>query len=213
MAQDFAEKFERTFSGRQVVVKEPGRALCKEDEELMGFLEQSMPKVYVIGTGGSGSNTVNRMQEIGIYGATLIAMNTDAQHLLRINCDKKLLLGKKKTKGLGAGSNPEVGEAAAQEAEEEIKEITKDADMVFVTCGMGGGTGTGSAHVIAKAAKENGALCVSVVTLPFSSEGTKRLRNALGGLEKLWREADTSIVIPNAILLYFVPDLPLYAAF
>ncbi|MBI5228822.1 cell division protein FtsZ [Candidatus Micrarchaeota archaeon] len=201
------------FGGARTVVQEPGKALSKEDEELLGFLEESLPKIFVLGTGGSGSNTINRMQEIGIYGAKLIAMNTDAQHLVRIKADQRLLLGRKKTKGLGAGSNPEVGEAAAQESEMEIKQLLNDSDLVFVTCGLGGGTGTGSAHVIARAAKENGALCVGVVTLPFSSEGTKRMKNALEGLEKLKKEADTVIAIPNDRLLYFVPDLPLNSAF
>lgn len=200
-----ANDFEKMF-GKRV-------ELSEEDKELAELMKESIPKICVIGTGGSGSNTIQRITEIGIFGATLVAMNTDAQHLLKIRADKKVLLGRKKTRGLGAGSNPEIGEAAAQESIQEIKEAIGNSDLVFVTCGMGGGTGTGSAWVIAKAAKEAGALCIAVVTLPFKSEGTKRLKNALSGLEKLKKEADTTIVIPNDRLLYYVPDLPLNAAF
>ncbi len=195
------------------VIERGGKAASKEDEEILEILKQSVPKVVVIGAGGSGSNTVNRMAEVGIVGARLVAANTDAQHLLTIKCDKKLLLGRKKTRGLGAGSNPEVGEAAAEEAAEEMTQLFAGVDLVFVTCGMGGGTGTGSAHIFAREAKKAGALCVGVVTLPFTSEGTKRMRNALEGLEKLRKESDTTIVIPNDKLLFFVPDLPLNAAF
>ncbi len=189
------------------------KPMSEDDEELTKFIEQSVPKIYVIGTGGSGCNTVNRMFDIGIFGANIIAMNTDAQHLLKIRSQKKVLLGKKKTKGLGAGSNPEVGEAAAMESEIEIKELLKDANLVFVTCGMGGGTGTGSAAVIAKAAKDAGALVVGIVTMPFTSEGAKRMDNAMEGLRKLRAVADTTIAIPNDKLLFYVPDLPLNSAF
>jgi len=201
------------FGSKNAIVQAPGGTLSQEDQMLMEFLKQSAPRIVVVGTGGSGSNTINRMQEIGIAGATLIAMNTDAQHLLRIKAHKKLLLGKKKTKGLGAGSNPEVGEAAAEESEQEIKQLLEGADLVFVTAGMGGGTGTGSAHIIAKAAKECGAIVIAIVTMPFTSEGKKRAANAASGLEKLRKHADTTIAIPNDKLLYFVPDLPLNAAF
>ncbi len=200
-------------SGRQTAVFGGDVPVSKEDQELMAFLEESAPKVAVIGTGGSGSNTINRMFEIGVYGAKIYAMNTDAQHLLRIRADKRVLLGKKKTRGLGAGSNPEVGEAAAIESAQEIQGLLQGMDLVFVTCGMGGGTGTGSAHIIAKAAKDAGALCVGVVTLPFTSEGMKRMKNALDGLEKLKKTADTVITIPNDKLLFLVPDLPLNQAF
>ena len=189
------------------------RQISGQDQELMKFLEESMPLIFVIGTGGSGCNTVNRMREVGIYGTHLVAMNTDAQHLLKTNADKKLLLGKKRTRGLGAGSNPGVGEEAAVESDGEIRELLAEADLVFVTCGMGGGTGTGSAHVIASAAKDIGALVVGVCTIPFTSEGKKRKEHALEGIEKLRRVADTTIAIPNDKLLYYVPDLPLNAAF
>ncbi|MEW5955759.1 MAG: cell division protein FtsZ [Candidatus Micrarchaeota archaeon] len=205
--------FEKMFGSKSAIIQAPGAGLSQEDQMLMEFLKQSAPRIVVAGTGGSGSNTINRMQEIGIMGASLVAMNTDAQHLLRVKAHKKLLLGKKKTKGLGAGSNPEVGEAAAEESEQEIKQVVEGADLVFVTAGMGGGTGTGSAHIIAKAAKECGAVVIAIVTMPFTSEGKKRAANAAGGLEKLRKHADTTIAIPNDKLLYFVPDLPLNAAF
>ncbi|MFH0922774.1 MAG: cell division protein FtsZ [Candidatus Micrarchaeota archaeon] len=208
------KRFEEWFGGKtHAVIEKGGKPASKEDEELLKFLEESEPKICVIGSGGSGSNTISRMAEIGISGAKIYAMNTDAQHLMQIRCDKKVLLGRKTTRGRGAGSNPEIGEKAALEAQDDIKQMLAGFDMVFVTCGMGGGTGTGSAHVIAKMAKEQGALCIGVVTLPFTSEGTKRMRNALEGLEKLKREADTTIVIPNDKLLYFVADLPLNSAF
>ena len=206
------KRFEQMFGSKDSAVMNSA-AMSPEDQALMEFLQDSQPKIYVVGAGGSGCNTLNRLREVGVTAGITVAMNTDAQHLLRIGAEKKVLLGKKKTRGLGAGSNPEVGQASAEESEAEIKEVLKDADLVFITCGEGGGTGTGSAPVIARAAKGNGALVVGVVTLPFSSEGTKRMRNALEGLEKLKKEADTVIAIPNDKLLYFVPDLPLNAAF
>ena len=206
--------FEKVFGRKGAVELNPsGKALSKDDQDLMQFLENSAPKIAVVGTGGSGSNTINRIAELGVAGAKVVAMNTDAQHLMGIRADKKVLLGRVKTKGRGAGSNPEIGEAAALEAKDDIKKALDGYDLVFITCGMGGGTGTGSAHVIANCAKENSALVVAVVTLPFSSEGTKRMRNAMVGLEKIKKEADTVIVIPNDKLLYFVADLPLNSAF
>ncbi len=191
-----------------------GQEITKEDEELFQFLEASKPTIYVIGTGGSGCNTLSRIGELGIEGSKLVAANTDVQHLVKIRAaDKKILLGRKTTKGLGAGSNPEVGEAAAKESEDEIRKAVSDGSMVFVTCGLGGGTGTGSAHFISEKARESGALTIAVVTLPFISEGKKRMENAVEGLNKLKRHADTVIVIPNDKLLTIVPDLPLNTAF
>ncbi|MBI4399706.1 cell division protein FtsZ [Candidatus Micrarchaeota archaeon] len=190
-----------------------GDVVSNEDVELLKFLEESRPRVYVVGTGGSGSNTLGRMNELGVEGAKLVAMNTDVQHLVKIKAEKKVLLGKKTTRGLGAGSNPEIGELSAKESAEEIKKSIEDASIVFITCGLGGGTGTGSAHVIAQQAKELGALSIAIVTLPFLSEGRTRRANALEGLSKLKREADTVIVVPNDKLLSIVPDLPLNTAF
>jgi len=187
--------------------------MSKDDEELFKFLEESKPKLYVVGTGGSGSNTLTRMTELGVQGAKFVAMNTDVRHLVRIRSDKKILLGKKTTRGMGAGSDPAVGEAAAKESMPEIIEAIGDASLTFITCGLGGGTGTGSAPIIAEQARNKGALVVSVVTLPFASEGRQRRINALEGLAKLQKHSDTVIVIPNDKLLSIVPDLPLNTAF
>lgn len=187
--------------------------LSQDDEELLKFIESAKPKIYVVGAGGSGSNTATRMSELNIDGASIIAMNTDAPHLARTKSNRKVLLGKKITRGLGAGSDPKVGEESALESKEDIRHILSDAQLVFVTCGLGGGTGTGSAPIIAHQSKELGALTVGVVTLPFTSEGKPRMRNALEGLSKLKRSTDTTIIIPNDKLLTVAPDLPLNMAF
>jgi len=185
----------------------------KDDEEILKFIEESRPNIYVVGSGGSGSNTLDRLFQIGISGVNLIAMNTDARHLLHVRANKKVLLGKKVSKGRGAGSNPLIGEESAKESVEEIKEALKEPSMVFITCGLGGGTGTGSVPLIAETAKGMGALTIAVVTLPFSSEGKVRMENALAGLDKLKKNCDTVIVIKNDRLLNLVPDLPLNTAF
>jgi cell division protein FtsZ len=153
------------------------------------------------------------MREIGIKGAELIAINTDAQDLLYTDADFKILIGKELTQGLGAGSNPRVGEESARESEHELKQALAGSDMVFITCGLGGGTGTGAAPVVAEIAKKQGALTIAVVTLPFSIEGQKRYENAIIGLEKLESIVDTLIVIPNDKLLELAPELPLHTAF
>jgi cell division protein FtsZ len=185
----------------------------KDDEELLKFIESAKPKIYVVGAGGSGSNTMSRVSELNIEGTTLIAANTDASHLARTRSHRKVLIGKKTTRGLGAGSDPKVGEESAIENKDDIKHLLTDAQLVFVTCGLGGGTGTGSAPVIAHEAKELGALTIAIVTLPFSSEGKIRMRNALEGLSRLKRSTDTTIIIPNDKLLAVAPDLPLNMAF
>ncbi len=190
-----------------------GRELSEDEKAILEFIKESTPKIYVVGTGGSGTNTLDRLFEMGIQGATLVAANTDARHLLKIRANRKILLGKKTTRGQGAGSDPNVGEAAAKESVEDIKNVLQDADMVFVTCGLGGGTGTGSAPIIAKIAKDLGALVVSVITLPFASEGKIRMDNALQGLEKLKKNSDTVIIIKNDKLLTLAPNLPLNTAF
>jgi len=153
------------------------------------------------------------MREIGIKGGELIAINTDAQDLLYANADQKILIGKELTQGLGSGSNPKVGQEAAKESESEIKKKIAGADMVFITCGMGGGTGTGAAPVLADIAKKQGALTIGVVTLPFTIEGRKRIENAMDGLERMESTVDTLIVIPNDKLLELAPELPLHTAF
>jgi cell division protein FtsZ len=182
-------------------------------EELEKVLEQARTIIKVIGCGGSGTNTIQRMTEEGIFGAELYALNTDAQHLLFSKVDRKLLIGRKTTRGLGAGSIPKLGEEAARENDADIRTIVEDADMVFVTCGLGGGTGTGSAPVVAQAAQEAGALTIGVVTLPFSAEGEVRRDNMDYGLSRLRENTDTLIVIPNDKLLDVVPRLPLNEAF
>jgi cell division protein FtsZ len=153
------------------------------------------------------------MKEIGIKGCEIVAINTDAQDLLYTNVDTKILIGRELTQGLGAGSNPKVGEQAARESESEIRKKLADSDMVFITCGLGGGTGTGSAPVVAEIAKKSGALTIGVVTLPFTVEGQKRLENAQYGLERMAAIADTLIVIPNDKLLEIAPELPIHTAF
>ncbi len=183
------------------------------DKELEQLLSKKKAKVKVVGVGGGGGNTLSRMREIGIKGAELIAVNTDAQDLLYTNADAKVLIGKELTLGLGAGSNPRIGEESARESEHELKQRLQGADMVFVTCGLGGGTGTGAAPVVAELAKKQGALAIAVVTMPFSIEGQKRFENALLGLEKLESIVDTLIVIPNDKLLELAPELPLHTAF
>ncbi len=183
------------------------------DRELAELLKQQTAKIKVIGVGGGGNNSLSRMKEIGIKGGELIAVNTDAQDLLYANADQKILIGKELTQGLGAGSKPKIGQEAAKESESEIKKKISGSDMVFITCGMGGGTGTGAAPEIAKMAKKQGALTIGVVTLPFTIEGRKRIENAMEGLEKMESCVDTLIVIPNDKLLELAPDLPLQTAF
>ncbi len=161
-------------------------------------------QIKVMGIGGGGSNAVNRMIEQGIRGVEFISVNTDAQALMLSNAPQRLRIGDKLTKGLGAGGNPEIGEKAAQESAEEVKAMLKGTDMVFVTCGMGGGTGTGAAPVIARLSKESGALTIGVVTRPFTFEGARRRRMADDGIKRLKESVDTLIVIPNDRLLQVV---------
>jgi cell division protein FtsZ len=183
------------------------------DEELEQLLSKQQATIKVVGCGGGGNNTIDRISEVGIVGAETIAVNTDAQDLLYTTADKKILIGRELTRGLGAGADPKVGEEAAKESEHDIKQALQGADMIFITCGLGGGTGTGSAPVVADIAKKLGALAVAIVTLPFSMEGNRRYENAITGLEKLEQVADTLIVIPNDKLLELAPDLPLQTAF
>jgi cell division protein FtsZ len=184
-----------------------------EDEELQKILQGLKTSIKIIGCGGGGSNTINRLSQAGIVGAELYAANTDAQHLLMTHAPHKLLMGRRVTRGLGAGALPQVGEEAAREAEDELKKAVANADIVFVTCGLGGGTGTGSAPFVAQLAKEGGALTIAICTYPFQAEGSIRAENAEWGLERLRSVADTVIVIPNDKLLEIVPKLALNAAF
>lgn len=183
-----------------------------KDEDLRKISEERRTRIKVVGVGGAGCNTISRLADI-IKGPELIAINTDAQHLLITKAPIKILIGRETTKGLGAGANPDIGRAAAKENINDIKKVLKNADMVFITCGLGGGTGTGAAPIIAEVAKEQGALTVAVVTLPFSSEGAVRWKNAMEGLEDLQSVCDTVIVIPNDKLLEIVPKLDINSAF
>lgn len=198
--------FDKTKSHRPSILDEV-------DAELQALLDKQLARIKVCGVGGAGNNTINRITEIGVKGAEIIALNTDAQDLLYANAKKKILIGREITGGLGAGSQPRIGEEAAKENESEIRKALQESDLVFVTCGLGGGTGTGAAPVIADVAKKVGALVVGVVTLPFAMEGQKRYENAVVGLEKLENIVDTLIVIPNDKLLELAPDLPLQTAF
>ena len=184
-----------------------------DDADLERILASLRTNIKIIGVGGGGTNTIDRLVEAGILGAELYAANTDAQHLLMVRSPHKILLGRRTTRGLGAGALPQVGEEAALEAEEDVRAALQGSDMVFITCGLGGGTGTGGSPFIAQIAKELGALTVAICTFPFRAEGIVRAENAEFGLEKLRNFADTVIVIPNDKLIELVPRLSLNAAF
>tara|TARA_B110000116_G_scaffold94599_1_gene82513 strand:+ start:1212 stop:2348 length:1137 start_codon:yes stop_codon:yes gene_type:complete len=187
------------------------------DEELVELLASLAPRIRVFGCGGCGCNTVQRLEDEGLLSGEHIsgfAVNTDAQHLLRSQLNQKILIGRT-ARGRGAGGDPEKGEKAAYESERTLLNIVDDCDLAFVTAGLGGGTGTGSAHVVARLAKAAGALTIAVVTYPFVSEGTLRRQNAEWGLERLREVCDTVVVLPNEKLLEVegVKDLPIEAAF
>lgn len=187
--------------------------LSDTDEDLRKILEARKADIKVIGVGGAGNNTISRLMQVGIIGAEIVAINTDAQDLLYTDADKKVLIGKDLTRGLGAGADPKIGGEAARESREDIKDALKGADMAFITCGLGGGTGTGASPVVAEIAKKMNVLTVGVVTLPFSMEGRQRMANAQGGLEELQKNVDTLIIIPNDKLLEIVPDVSVVTAF
>ncbi len=171
-------------------------------------------KIKVIGVGGGGSNAIDRMISSGLKGVEFIAVNTDAQALMKSLAPKRLQIGEKRTRGLGAGAHPEIGAAAADESHDDIIAAVSDADMVFITAGMGGGTGTGAAPIVAECAREAGALTVAVVTKPFKFEGKKRMQNADSGISKLQEAVDTIITIPNDRLLQIVSrNTPMMEAF
>lgn len=164
---------------------------------MFGLEMDQLAKIKVIGVGGAGNNAINRMIESGVKGVEFIVANTDGQALNSSKATIKVQLGEKLTGGLGAGANPEIGRDAALETKEQLKKALEGADMVFITCGLGGGTGTGASPVIAEIAKDLGALTVAIVTKPFSFEGKKRMEQAIMGLEELRKNVDTMIVIPN----------------
>lgn len=183
------------------------------DREVIGdddFIGQ--PRIVIVGCGGAGNNTVNRLYHMKVSGAETIAINTDKQHLEMIQADRRVLIGKSLTKGLGAGGFPDIGKRAAEMARTTLEGLLEDADLVFVTAGMGGGTGTGVAPVIAQIAKEQGAIVVGMVSYPFQVEKARLLR-AEEGLEALSNAADSVIVLDNNRLMTFVPNLPLGQAF
>lgn len=208
------QEAEKKTVGIRATTRDPTLKIAGvNDQDLEKVLESLTTTIKVVGCGGAGTNTISRCFSEGINGAELIAINTDAQHLLLTHSPYKILIGRHLTRGLGAGSLPQIGEEAAKESEQDIRDAIVPSDMVFVTCGLGGGTGTGCAPIVAQLAREAGALTIGVVTLPFSVEGQVRSNNAESGLKRLREVCDTVIVIPNDKLLDIVPNLALNAAF
>lgn len=213
--------FERAFGAPKAAETSPGVQGRIETAE-QGSWEQRVSdefdiqmhkaKIMVVGCGGAGCNTVSRLTEMGASGADIVAINTDAKHLAITKAHKKLLIGKDTTKGLGAGGYPQVGEKAANEQRTQLKQIVEGADLVFITAGMGGGTGTGSAPVVSELAKSLGAIVVGAVTMPFKMEGT-RINKAEDGLSKLRTVTDTVVVIENMKLLEYAGSMPIAHAF
>jgi len=169
-------------------------------------------RIVAFGCGGGGSNTISQLTAMNVKCSLTVAANTDARHLAITKAEKKILIGKTLTRGLGAGGYPEIGEKAAEESREHIKEVLKDCDLLFLTCGLGGGTGTGSAPVVAKYAKEMGSIVIATVTMPFSIEGA-RINKAMEGLEKLRKYADTVLIIENQKLVEIAGKMPIKQAF
>jgi len=182
------------------------------DRELEELLKKQIAKIKVVGVGGGGGNSLSRMREIGIKGGELIAINTDAQDLLYASSDQKILIGKELTQGLGAGSNPKVGEEAAKESESEIKKKLAGGDMIFITCGLGGGTGTGAAPVVAEIAHRKGVVVVGAVTTPMRAE-KGQMRDVTRALHEMRRVCDTVVVVDGTKLLELTPQLPMTEAF
>jgi cell division protein FtsZ len=196
----------------QDIVKEALERDEQEQQQMDDVDGFGDPRIVIVGAGGAGNNTVNRLYNIGVDGAETIAINTDKQHLKMIEADTKILVGKSLTNGLGAGGDPSMGERATEMAQGTIKEVLGDADLVFVTAGMGGGTGTGAAPVVSKIAKDQGAIVVGMVSTPFNVERARTVK-AEEGLERLREEADSIIVLDNNRLLDYVPNLPIGKAF
>lgn len=184
----------------------------RNDLNRRGLRKPGECKISIIGVGGCGNNTVNRLMSLGMSGAECIAVNTDFQHLDTIHADKKVLIGEKLTKGMGAGNLPDLGKQAMAESSEQIERLCEDIDIVFVTAGMGGGTGTGAAPVVADIARNNGAIVVGVVTMPFRHE-KGRFEYALKGLNDMRKATHTTVIIDNNKLMEFVPQLPIDSAF
>ncbi|MEG1520823.1 MAG: cell division protein FtsZ, partial [Clostridia bacterium] len=175
-------------------------------EEVNEEIEQySITRIKVVGVGGWGNSAVERLKQVGVKGVEFIAVNTNQQDLIRSNADKRIQIGEKLTKGLGAGSSPNVGKESANESRKLIAEIIKDTDLLFIACGMGGGTGTGAAPIIAEVAKELGILTIAVVTKPFDFEGARRAINAQIGIAEMKKFVDTLVIVPNEKLMQVVP--------
>ncbi len=208
-----SQTHEKKAGEEGAVMPDGNQELSTDDKELREVLSDLKTDIKIVGVGGAGCNTVERISEEGVQGAELVAANTDAQHLLKVHSQRKVLLGKRKTRGLGAGALPQVGKEATEEAREKLKNILDDSDMVFITCGLGGGTGTGGAPVVAEIAKDVGALTVAICTTPFEAEGQSRMDNAEWGLTRLKKVTDTVITIPNDKLLELCPRLSLNKAF
>jgi len=189
------------------------RTTCPEDEELKKFVEKAKIKIKVVGCGGAGNNTVSRLMQMGIKNVETIAINTDALDLLYTDAHKKILIGKETTRGLGAGADISIGKKAVEEQRDEIKSAIKGSDLLFLTAGLGGGSGSASLPFVAKLAKEMNILTIAIVTLPFLMEGKHRAENARIALEELEQFVDTLIVIQNERLLEIVPNLTLAEAF
>ncbi len=209
------EVLKSSNAGRKAQISRAAKRTIKNttsDEEIAAILEEVSARILVVGVGGAGNNAVTRLMDVGVEGAETLAANTDAQDLYFCNSHHKLLLGRDTCGGLGAGNDPDVGEAAGVESYETVKDVVR-GDLVFITAGMGGGTGTGAAPIIAKAARENGALTVAIVCLPFEVEGKTRKKNATRGLNALMEHVDTLIAIPNEKLLEIAPDLSMPEAF
>ncbi|MFP4590848.1 MAG: cell division protein FtsZ [Halobacteriales archaeon] len=196
----------------QDIVDDALRHAEEEEEAREDFEEFGDPRIVVVGCGGAGNNTINRLHNMGVDGATTIALNTDRQHLEMVEADTKILVGKSLTNGLGAGGSPKTGERATEMAQSTVKDAIGDADLVFVTAGMGGGTGTGAAPIVSRLAKEQGAIVVGMVSTPFNVEKARTVK-AEEGLHKLRGEADSIIVLDNNRLLEYVPNLPIGKAF
>jgi len=204
---------ETIMSGAEIGPKEKVNAHPEEDKELEEIVQRLETSIKIVGVGGSGCNTINRLSEMGVIGSEIVTVNADAQDLYFKESDRKVLIGSNITHGRGAGNNPKVGEECARADKSRIENALRGGDMIFVTCGLGGGTGTGAAPIVAEVAKSLNALTIAIVTLPFVSEGRVRSANALHGLTNVREHADTTIVIPNDRLLDLVPNLPLDKAF
>jgi len=196
-------------SAMKFTTEQPNLQATTDENEFEAFGE---PRIVIVGCGGAGNNTINRLHKLGVKGAETIAINTDKIHLDMVEADKKLLIGKSKTRGLGAGGDPSVAAQCAEMAQPAFEELLEGADLVFITAGMGGGTGTGTAPVVAQVAKKKGAIVIGMVSTPFNVERA-RLVKGEEGLNKLREAADTVIVLDNNRLLKYVPNLPIDQAF